>query len=73
MEQEDALIILDDGKARRFAQGLGLAYTGTLGIIAKARRMGLDVDMKSVIDEFKRAGFRMPVDIEGVLLGEDKT
>jgi len=68
MELDEALIILDDGKARRFAGGLGLTYTGTLGVVVKASKMGLDVDLKEIISDFRQMGFRIPNDIENLLL-----
>lgn len=71
LEQTDSLMILDDGKARRFAKGLALTFTGTLGVVVKAKQMGLDIDLKAVIADFRRVGFRIPSDIESVLL-EDK-
>lgn len=72
LELDDALMILDDGKARRFAKGMGLTFTGTLGVVVKAKRMGLDIDLKAVIADFRSAGFRIPKDIEAVLLGDGR-
>ena len=36
METPDSIIVLDDYKARKIASQLGLAYTGTIGVIVKA-------------------------------------
>ena len=41
MEKENSLLILDDLKARKLASMLGLTYTGTLGVINKAKSLGL--------------------------------
>jgi len=71
IEQDNALIILDDGKARRFSTGLALSLTGTLGVIIKAKQIGLDIDLKTIIADFKRIGFRIPSDIENVLLNDE--
>ena len=45
IETADSLLILDDGKARRFAKNMGLAMTGTLGVIAKSSQTGLMISM----------------------------
>ena len=70
LEQEDSLLILDDGKARHFAEGLNLALTGTLGVVVKAKKMGIIDDIAEIIAELRSAGFRLPNDIESVLLKE---
>jgi predicted nucleic acid-binding protein len=36
IEFEDCLLIIDDLKGRRFATGIGLGITGTLGVIIEA-------------------------------------
>jgi len=68
MEQNESLLILDDGKARRFAENLGLTITGTLGVIVKAKQQGEAVDLKSIIVKFRQCGFRIPNNIESVLV-----
>ena len=37
IENEDPLLILDDLKARKLAKRIGLNFTGTLGVINKAK------------------------------------
>lgn len=71
LEHEDVLVILDDGKARRFAKGLGLVFTGTLGVVVKAKNLGFNIDLKIVIEDFRYAGFRIPNNIEAILLEDD--
>ena len=68
--EEDALMILDDGKARRFADSLQMNFTGTLGVIVKVKRMGAEVDLQAIIHDFRKQGFRIPNDIEDILLNE---
>jgi predicted nucleic acid-binding protein len=68
VEISDSLVVLDDGKARRFAKSIGLTLTGTLGIVAKAQQSGLIEDLAAVLTEFRRRGFRIPPDIERELL-----
>lgn len=67
LELEKSLMILDDGKARRFADGMGLLFTGTLGVVAKATQIDKTIDINKLIADFRRCGFRVPNDIEALL------
>lgn len=50
-EYNDAsLLLLDDLKARKLAKQLGLSYTGTLGIITKAKKKQIIDSVKPVLD-----------------------
>lgn len=55
---EDALVVLDDGLARRYASHVSLALTGTLGILLKAREQGLLGVVMPIVDELAILGFR---------------
>jgi predicted nucleic acid-binding protein len=59
-EINDPLLILDDGKARKYAKSMGLKMTGTLGILTKAYETGLITDIFKVITELKNVKFRIP-------------
>ncbi|RLD59575.1 MAG: DUF3368 domain-containing protein [Bacteroidetes bacterium] len=59
IEIEDSLLILDDLKARKYAQRLGLKFTGSLGVINKAKEMGVIDKVKPIIDELKNTDFRI--------------
>jgi predicted nucleic acid-binding protein len=48
-EIDNPLLILDDGKARRYAKSMDLNITGTLGIIIKSHELGLIEDAPSVL------------------------
>jgi len=67
MEHENSLLILDDGKARHFAKGLGLTLTGTLGVVIKAKQQGADIELVDIVAKFRQCGFRIPNDIEAVI------
>jgi predicted nucleic acid-binding protein len=66
-EIDDPLLILDDGKARRYAKNMGLTMTGTLGIIIKSQNLGLVDDAASIVKKLRSIGFRVPRDIENEL------
>lgn len=54
----DALLILDDLAARRFADAMGLRITGVGGILVAAARMGL-LDFEATLERLQKTSFRM--------------
>ena len=64
LEIENSTLILDDFKARRVANNLGLSYTGTIGIIIKAKLNGIIPSIKPLIEKIKETNFRITSDIE---------
>jgi predicted nucleic acid-binding protein len=55
----DSIMILDDLAARRHANLLGLKFTGTLGVILRARNAGLLEAVLPVVESLELAGFRL--------------
>ena len=55
----DALLIIDDGPARTHARALGLRFTGTLGIVLRAKREGLCTLVAPLLESLQREGFRI--------------
>jgi hypothetical protein len=53
------LLLLDDALARRHAKLLGLSVTGTLGVLLKAKEVGLVPAVAPLVDRFARLGFRV--------------
>ena len=66
LELKDVALLLDDKKARRIAEQLGLQIIGTIGLILRAKRIGLITEVKPVLNELQTAGFR----IRGTLYNE---
>ena len=62
-EKVDALLILDDLQARRLAEKLGLHYTGTLGMIARARKEGVIESVKPIIEKIRNTNFRFSEEV----------
>ena len=54
---------LDDLQARRLAEELGLAVVGTLGILLRARRAGLILSVRPLLDALIAEGFRIDADL----------
>lgn len=53
------VLLLDDRRARATAQRLGLPFTGTVGILRRARDRGLILAVAPVVEELRRRGFRI--------------
>lgn len=53
----DAVVVLDDAAARRQARQLGLAITGTLGVLLKAKEMGHLVRVAPIIAQLEACRF----------------
>lgn len=70
LETPDSTIILDDYKARRIAEQLGLIFTGTIGIIIKAKLNGIIPSIKPLLEKIKQTDFRLSADIELLALKE---
>jgi predicted nucleic acid-binding protein len=64
LETPNSTIILDDNKARKIANQLGLTYTGTIGVIVKAKLQGIIPSIKPIIEKIKQTDFRIAVEIE---------
>jgi predicted nucleic acid-binding protein len=58
IELGNALLVLDDYKARKLATKLHLAFTGTLGIILKAKQSGIIPYIRPVIEKIQLINFR---------------
>ncbi|HRQ28519.1 MAG TPA: DUF3368 domain-containing protein [Saprospiraceae bacterium] len=58
-EFDDVLLILDDLKARKLANRLNFRFTGTLGVIFKAKQMSLISGIKPLIIKLLSTNFRV--------------
>lgn len=56
---EDAVLILDDLKARKEATRLGFKITGTLGVLYKMKQQGIINSLKEKISLLTESGFRI--------------
>ncbi|TAH03792.1 MAG: DUF3368 domain-containing protein [Sphingobacteriales bacterium] len=64
LEISASTLILDDFKARKIASRLGINYTGTIGVIIKAKLKGIIPSIKPIIEKIKQTDFRISVEIE---------
>ena len=64
LETPDSTVILDDYRARKIAEQLGVNYTGTIGVIIKAKINGAIPSIKPILAKIKETDFRLSADIE---------
>ena len=64
LETPDSTIILDDYKARKIAAQLGLSYTGTIGVIIRAKLRGVIPTVRPLLAKIKQTNFHLSVELE---------
>lgn len=64
LETPNSLLILDDYKARKIAERLGITFTGTIGVIIKAKLKGIIPSIKPMLEKIKQTDFRLSDDLE---------
>ena len=70
MELGKNILIIDDWKARKIAERLGLCVTGTLGVIIKAKNNGIITSIKPYLEKIRETNFRISEDLEQIALRE---
>ena len=58
-ETPKSIVILDDLKARRIAEQLGLLITGTIGVLIKAKILGHIISIKPFLQKIGEMNFRL--------------
>ncbi|MEX2589612.1 MAG: DUF3368 domain-containing protein, partial [Chitinophagales bacterium] len=58
LETTGSTVILDDYKARKIAEHLGLNITGTIGVLIKAKQLGLIQSIQPLLKKIKTTDFR---------------
>ena len=61
--EEGLKILIDDLKARKIAEDLGLNITGTIGVLLKAEKLGLIESALEKAKELKKKGFYVSDDL----------
>ena len=70
LETPNCTIILDDYKARKIADQLGLHFTGTIGVIVKAKLNGIIPSIKPILSKIRTTDFRLSSELELLALKE---
>ena len=55
--QKGLTVVIDDAKARKMAENMGLKLTGTIGVLMRAEKEGLVVSAHDKVKELKEKGF----------------
>jgi len=66
-------VVIDDLRARKTAEKLGLRVTGTIGILCKAQKSGLIISAYDEIVKLRQEGFRVSDKILSELKGISAT
>ena len=61
-------VILDDRKARRIAQQMGLKLIGTIGVLVKAKQNGIIPSIKPLLETLQARGFHMSASLKSEAL-----
>lgn len=69
-EPKADLLILDDNAAKKTAKYLGLTVTGTLGVLLKAKSLGIISSVKNIIDKIIENGFYITEEIYSLVLSQ---
>jgi predicted nucleic acid-binding protein len=59
LENAGCTIILDDYKAMKIAEKLGINITGTIGVIVKAKLKGIIPSIKPILEKIRPTDFRL--------------
>jgi predicted nucleic acid-binding protein len=70
LESDDPIIVLDDWKARKVAERLGISVTGTLGVIIKAKKTGIITSIRPFLKKIRETDFRISEELEQIALAE---
>ena len=68
IENPGATVLLDDALARRVAERLGIAFTGTLGVLLRAKAAGHLTSIAPVVHELEERGFRLARETRSAIL-----
>lgn len=68
LEQMGCLIIVDDWLARELARLRGLRFTGTAGVLLKAKQQGYIQMVRPLLDRLIDLGFRLSDDVRNHIL-----
>lgn len=66
--RKDALLLLDDAAARTQAKTLGIRFTGTLGVLVRAKHAGHISTVRPYLDQLDEAGFYLRPDVRELVL-----
>ncbi|MGB0932525.1 MAG: DUF3368 domain-containing protein [Chitinophagales bacterium] len=72
LEKENSLLIIDERKGRVIAKKMGVAITGILGVIIKAKEIGVIEKVKPLIEKLESVEFRISEKLKNQILKKVK-
>lgn len=70
MDLKRSILIIDDLKGRKVAEHLNVRYSGTLGLILRAKQEGILVSVKPIIKKIEKTNFRIDKNLILTILNE---
>jgi len=70
LDLQNSIIILDDLKGRKIAEKLNLRYSGTFGLILRAKQVGLIEKVKPILAKIRQTNFRFSEELFEITLHE---
>lgn len=70
LDQAGFTAVLDDQRGRRCATAMGVVVIGTLGVVVAARKAGVVVKARPLLEEIRAAGYHIDDDLITVALAE---
>ncbi len=58
LEIDEAILLIDDLKGRKIANKLKLRFSGTFGLLLKAKEINLITELRPIIDKIRFTNFR---------------
>jgi predicted nucleic acid-binding protein len=68
LENEASLLIIDEKKGRGIAKKLGIRITGILGVMIRAKEIGVINRVKPLIEKLEKVDFRMSERLKNQIL-----
>jgi predicted nucleic acid-binding protein len=53
----ECYVLIDDNKARRYAEAMSQKYLGTFGLILRAKRLGVIPNVRPLLEKIKKNRF----------------
>lgn len=70
LEIDNSILILDDLKGRKIAEKLNLRYSGTFGLILRAKQERVIEKAKPILDKIRKTNFRFSEKLFEIVLSE---
>lgn len=58
IEMQNAILIIDDLKGRKIAKQMNLVFSGSFGLMLRAKQEGLIKSIKPIIEKIRKSNFR---------------